>query len=279
MARILIAGCGRLGTALGAELVRAGHEVTGLRRGGAGLPDGIRALQGDLARNDGLPELPAGLDAIVYTAAADAGDELSYRRAYVDGPRHLLAALEAQRQDPRRLLFVSSTAVYGQQEGQWVDEDSPTEPASFRGRILLEGEQLVASGPYPTVVARLAGIYGPGRTWLVDAIRARRVSSRPQEPPIYTNRIHQGDCAGMLAHLLALERPAPVYLGVDDEPAPRSEVAAWIAERLGLDLSDVEPGPSGGDGNKRCSNARLEASGYRLRYPTFRQGYAELLGE
>lgn len=278
MARVLIAGCGRLGIALGAQLRAREDEVFGLRRAGGALPHGIQPLQGDLVRADGIGDLPPGLDAVVYTAAAVGSDEASYRRAYVDGPRNLLAALEAQRQDPRRLVFVSSTAVYGQQGGEWVDEASPTEPASFRGRILLEGERLFASGPVPSVAARLAGIYGPGRTWLIDAVRAGRISPRREDPPVYTNRMHEADCAGMLAHLLALESPDPVYLGVDDEPAPRSEVAAWIAEQLGLDLSDVAPTPAHRDGNKRCSNARLKASGYRLRYPTFREGYAELLG-
>ena len=276
MARVLIAGCGRLGVALGAELSARGDEVYGLRRSAAPLPHGLRALQGDLARAVGVPVLPPRLDAVVYAAAADSPDELAYRRAYADGPRHLLAALEEQRQDPQRLVFVSSTAVYGQQQGEWVDEDSPTEPASFRGRILLEGEELVASGPYPAVVVRLAGIYGPGRTWLVDAVRARRLSTRPQVPPVYTNRIHEADCASLLAHLLALEHPLPVYIGCDDEPAPRSEVAAWIAQRLGLDLSGVEPAPMPAEDSKRCRNIRLKASGYRLRYPTFREGYAEL---
>jgi nucleoside-diphosphate-sugar epimerase len=278
VARVLIAGCGRLGIALGAELCARGDEVFGLRRGGGELPHGIHALQGDLVREDGIPELPSGLDAIVYAAAADHDEELSYRRTYIDGPRHVLRALQEQRQGPRRLVFVSSTAVYGQSEGEWVDEDSPTEPGSFRGRILLEGEAMVAAGPTPSVVARLGGIYGPGRTWLIDSVKAGRISPRPQDPPVYTNRIHEADCAGMLAHLLALDSPEPVYLGVDDEPAPRSEVAAWLAEQLGLDLSEVAPTPRRRDGNKRCSNARLRASGYRLRYPTFREGYAELLG-
>jgi nucleoside-diphosphate-sugar epimerase len=130
----------------------------------------------------------------------------------------------------------------------------------------------------PAVVLRLGGIYGPGRDRLIREVAEGR-ALRPAEP-LFTHRIHRDDAAGAIAHLLALERPEPVYLGVDSEPADLGAVYAWISARLGLPEPAIAPIPGEGRlarGSKRCSNARLVASGYRFAYPTFREGYGELI--
>jgi nucleoside-diphosphate-sugar epimerase len=280
--RILIAGAGYVGSALAARLAADGHAVFGLRRRPAGLPAGVTPLAADLCDPASLRALPEALDAVVYTAAAGGGGEAAYRAAYVDGVRNLLDALAARPHPPRRFLFSSSTAVYGQTGGEWVDETSPTGPADFRGRVLLEGEALLAAGPIPASVLRFGGIYGPGRTRLLDAVRAGTVALAPGGPH-YTNRIHRDDCAGALRHLLGLAAPAALYLGVDDEPADRAEVLRWLAARLGAPDPRVDPAaardPGARGGNKRCSNARLHASGYRLAYPSFREGYSALIAD
>lgn len=277
MGQVLIAGCGDVGTALGVRLAAAGHAVWGLRREPAGLPAAIAPIRADLTRPETLTRLPAGLDAVCYLAAADGFAEAAYRAAYVDGLGNLLAALAGR--PVRRLIFVSSTAVYGQGQGEWVDERSPTEPGGFSGTCLLEGERLALGGPFSALVLRLGGIYGPGRTRLIDAVR--RGAPCAHDPPRYTNRIHRDDCAGALAHLLELAAPQAVYLGVDHAPAPECEVMDWLAEALGLPRPPRGDGPGGGSpqrGNKRCRNDLLAASGYRFRYPTYRDGYAAVLG-
>jgi nucleoside-diphosphate-sugar epimerase len=275
MARILIAGCGYVGSALGALLVAKSDTVWGLRRRPAELPPGIRRLEADLSVPTSLRDLPIDLDYVVYAVSPGGYDDAHYRSAYVDGPRHLFEAFEHQRLRPRRVFFVSSTAVYGQSGGSWVDEMSPAQPESFAGRRVLEGECVAREGPCPVTVLRLGGIYGPRRTQLIDRVRAGS-ALYAADPPRYTNRIHRDDCAGVLAHLLSLESPAPLYLGVDSDPAPEREVYRWLAERLGVPAppEDMDAGPGA---SKRCSNARLLASGYRLHYPSFRDGYAELL--
>lgn len=278
-ARVLIAGCGDVGTELGRRLAAGGHAVWGLRRRPQGLPPPIRPLAADLADPATLAALPA-CDYVVYTAAADRHDEEAYRRAYVDGPGRLLAALREQGTAPRRFFFTSSTGVYGQDRGEWVDETSPAEPASFSGRILLEGEGRLRASGIPATIVRLAGIYGPGRTRLVDEVRSGRAARAAAAG--YTNRIHRDDCAGFLAHLvemdLAGEPVAEVYVGVDDEPAERREVVRWLAARLGVPEPAAEAPPSSGL-NKRCRNARLKATGYCLRFPTYREGYAAILDD
>ena len=278
MQRVLIAGCGYVGAALAAELAAAGHRVWGLRRRPVSIAPGVETLAADLSDPASLRDLPGDLDSAVYAASADAYEPDAYRRAYVDGPANLAAALAASGGRPR-LVLVSSTGVYGRDDGAWVDETSPAEPRGFSGEILLEGERRAAAGPLPVVVARLAGIYGPRRALFVEALR-RGEAAREPAPARPINLIHRDDCVGVLRHLLELEAPAALYLGVDSEPVPRDELLDWLAARLGV----PPPGEASGApavrrarGSKRCSNARLLGSGYRMRRPTYREGYADLL--
>lgn len=285
--RVLVAGCGYVGSALAAELARDGHAVFGLRRRPVGLPPKVTPVAADLSDPTTLGSLPRGLDVVVYGAAADGFTDDAYRAAYVDGPRHLLAALVAAGEHPRRVLFTSSTAVYGQSRGEWVDETSETHPAGFSGARLLEGEAVVLGGPFPGTVLRLGGIYGPGRTRLVESVRRGEARLRPG-PPLYTNRIHRDDCAGALRHLISRDAAERVYLGVDAEPADERDVLRWLARTLGVPEpteAAAEPAGAGAPGgrgarprgSKRCSSARLVASGYRLRFPSFREGYADVI--
>lgn len=275
MERILIAGCGDVGSRLGGLLARRGHQVWGLRRHPENLPEGIEPLAADLTDPATLQDLPPDLDLVFYTAAADGRSDEAYRQAYVDGVRHLLEALQESGQTPQRVVFTSSTGVYGQGDGSWVDETSPTEPESSTGRRVLEGEELVAEGPFPAVSLRLGGIYGPGRTRLLDRVR-RGEATCPEGPPVYTNRIHSEDAAAALAHLGFLENVEPCYVGVDRKPADLCEVLRFLARRL----SAAPPRTSSEAprrGSKRCSSRRLFDSGFRFVYPTYREGYGEMI--
>jgi nucleoside-diphosphate-sugar epimerase len=278
MARILIAGCGYVGGELAANLAKEGHEVWALRRSEAPAPAGARAFRADLLDVDGLRALPSRIDVVFYMASAGGGDDRAYRSAYVDGLRYLLAALEGH--PIRRFLYTSSTGVYAQSAGEWVDEDSPAEPGHFSGRRLLEGEHLLLWSRFPATVVRLAGIYGPGRSRLVERVRQGEAVV-PGGAPVYANRIHRDDCAGVLRHLMALENPACLYAAADHEPADLATVLRWIAERLGVPPPRVEAGETGArygrTSNKRVRNGRLLATGYRFRYPTFREGYGKMI--
>jgi nucleoside-diphosphate-sugar epimerase len=272
-ARVLVAGAGEVGTGVALALHRRGEEVAALRRQPALVPGGIEAIGADLTRIETLRHLPQGLDALVFCAAADRRDEQAYRAVYVDGLRNLLDAVGPV----RRVVFTSTTGVYGQRDGSWVDEGSPTEPSTFTGAVMLEAELLVRTAAPLATSLRFGGIYGPGRGRLIDEVR-RGEAVDHDGPPVYTNRIHVEDAIGAVLHVL--DRPAPpgVLNVVDDDPAPRGEVLRWLAARLG---APDPPGESRAQrvraDNKRVANTALHALGFELRYPTFREGYGPLL--
>lgn len=269
---ILIAGCGYVGTAVGQRLAALGHHVWAMRRNPAGLPAAFNELQGDLTRRADLDRLPRALDYVLFSVSAGEHSDAAYERAYVAGLRNLLDALGSRA--VRRVFFTSSTAVYAQTGGVVVDEDSETAPTHFSGRRTLEAEALLHSSAIPATVLRCSGIYGPGRTRLIDAVREGKAPMSPR----LTNRIHRDDIAGAIAHIIERDLAPSLLLLTDDEPAPQRDVTAFIAARLGVPAPPEAAAPAGArGGDKRCSNARLRAAGYQLLYPTYREGYAAML--
>ncbi len=290
---ILMAGCGDLGTETGLRFAAAGHKVVGWRRSPEKLPAAIDGVAVDLGSGR-LPPLPPGTAAVVVALAADSRSEAAYRAAYVDGLGHVLDAVDAARErgetSLRRVLFVSSTAVYGDAGGGWVDEATAPEPGSFSGRIMREAEELLlrrlAGTGIEPVILRLGGIYGPGRTRLIDQVRSGRATIPAGSH--YTNRIHRDDAAAAIVHLCSMDAtPAPVYVGVDNDPAQIGEVLGFLAAELGLpqpppaEASGAAGSPAGQEpsrgGNKRCSNALLRGTGFGFKYPSFREGYRAVL--
>jgi nucleoside-diphosphate-sugar epimerase len=276
--RVLIAGCGYVGTELGIRLAAAGHEVLGLKRDPSCLPATIERLAADLL-DPSLDTLLPPVDRVVYAASANESSPEGYRAMYVDALRNLIGALTTGAiPPPTRFLFVSSTAVYGDTEGGWVDEDTPADPESFRGATVLEGERIALSSSIPSSVLRLGGIYGPGRTRLLRMVREGRARC-PGAGPIWSNRIHRDDAARALHHLLGVPDPGDCYVGVDDHPTPLCEVYRTLAAMLGAPEPVVDPDDHRDRANKRCSNRALRASGFAFRYPSFREGYSMLIGE
>jgi electron-transferring-flavoprotein dehydrogenase len=260
---VVIAGAGDVGGRLAALLARRGDEVIALRRREVEPGPGTRALRADLATGAGLDRLPRSPEAVVFCAAPDERSETSYRALYLDGLRRLLDACDA-----RRVLFVSSTAVYAEDAGEWVDEATPARPPAFNGRVLLEAEHALA--PHAGgVVLRLSGIYGPGREAM---LRRARMSEAGR--PRWSNRIHAEDAASALAHLLGHPEPGRLYLGNDDRPVLEHEIVAWLRHQEGLPPLPVADQPECG---RRVSNAHLRISGWAPRFPDFTSGYGPLL--
>ncbi|MFJ5862575.1 SDR family oxidoreductase [Pseudarthrobacter sp. NPDC092439] len=276
---ILLAGCGDLGAEAGLRFAAQGHRVVGWRRSPAKLPPAIEGVAADLSAPD-LPRVPADTNAVVIAVAADSPSEEAYRAAYLGAVNHVLDALMRDRVAPQRVLFVSSTAVYGDAGGDWVDESTMPNPGGFSGRVLVEAEDLLhtrlAGTGTAAVSLRLGGIYGPGRTRLIDQVKTG--SAVIPRDVRYTNRIHRDDAAASIVQLCSMTAdPAPLYVGVDDAPADLGSVLRFLANELGLAEPPVgDAGPARG-GNKRCRNTLLRSTGVDFVFPTFREGYRSVL--
>ena len=279
MARILIVGTGDIGGHLAEQLVSGGHEVWGMRRSDKPLADGIELLIADVADRDTIPTLPESLDIVVYSIASPVFSKDGYHDYYVKGLKNILRRLKGQ--SPKRVIFVSSSSVYHQMNGEWVDELSETAPTSFAGKEMLLAEQTLLESSFPGTVVRFTGIYGPGRTRMIE--QAKHGGYCDPEPPVWTNRIHRDDCLGVLNLIinraLADEPLDDLYLATDDEPATLFDVLEWMKDRIG----DVDPDHDVGEvtrrANRRCRNQRLRDLGYEFTFANYREGYDLMLND
>jgi nucleoside-diphosphate-sugar epimerase len=271
--RILIAGCGDLGERVARLLLARGDEVHALRRHPPGDARGIRWLAADLASPQTLAALPEGITRLVFLPAPDARQADVYRAVFLAGLRNVLDVLDAA--SLQRVLFVSSSAVYGEHGEEWVDETTPPAPLGFNGRILREAERTLQDYPFDSIVLRLAGLYGPGRLQLIDRLRAGQAGA-PRQSSHWANRIHVDDAAAAIVHLLTLRDHQRLYVGADDTPLPLDVLYDGLATLVGAPKPSEGSAPSG-VGSKRLSNARLKASGFRFGWPDTLKGYAALL--
>ena len=285
---VAILGCGYVGLELGRQLTAAGHRAVGVRRSADGLEAiedaGFDAIRADVTDRDDLSAVPDA-DAVVFAASAGGrASDASAREVYIDGLRTAIEAFGSRAESPERFVYTSSTGVYGDHGGDWVDEETPLDPATEKAAVLVEAERIALEAPrehgMDGTVARFAGLYGPGRTRI----------ERYLEGPVtegYLNMVHRDDAAGAIRFLLEDDLAAgEVVLVVDDEPTSRWEFADWLADECGVERPPkrtTEERLSAGNlserarrrllTSKRCSNAKLTGSGYQFNYPTYRQGY------
>lgn len=276
MAKILIVGCGDIGSRLAHKLSNEGHRVTGLKRHPPEGGSSIEYYRADIGSASELAGLPNDFDQLFFIVSGDRRFESSYRNVYETGLNNLLAKFSGL-----PWIFVSSTSVYGQSKGEWVDEESPAHPENITGQLIRRAEQTLIDLNPANIVVRFSGIYGPGREYLLRM--AAQAPAIQKMPPYYTNRIHQEDCVGVLAFLLEKKLQGAAmnrcYLASDDDPAPQWEVMSWLAERLDCTPPTVKMAGADADMNKRCSNRRIKALGYRFLYPGYKDGYGEMIGQ
>jgi nucleoside-diphosphate-sugar epimerase len=284
--RVAVLGCGYVGLELGRQLA-PDHDVVGVRRSDAGIDAiesaGFEAVRADVTDAEALGTVPDA-DAVVFAASSGGRGAEAAREVYVDGLETAIEQFCGRADPPDRVVYTSSTGVYGDHDGAWVDEETQIEPTTEKTEVLAEAERIARELPaeygVDGTVARYAGLYGPERYRL----------ERYVEGPVtegYLNMVHRDDAAGAVRYLLTedLARDAVVNV-VDDEPVSKWEFADWlaaecghpapekrtIAERLAAeDLSaTVERRLRT---SKRVSNDRLRSLGYEFAYPTFREGY------
>lgn len=276
MASVLIAGCGDVGCQLGLNLADK-HTIYAIRRNIEVIPEPIIAIQSDLTHRFDLDI--DNIDYVFYMASAGKYKDSAYYNAYVLGLKNLIHSLQGK--NVKRLFFISSTSVFAQSDGEMVNENSLAEAHSFSTKRILEGEELALAGEIPSTIVRFGGIYGPEKTHLIDLVREGKAHCMED---VWSNRIHSDDCAGILAHLMNLdlagETLETMYLGVDSQPTLSCEVYEWLAEQLNVaDIEHLEPTENSRlmRSNKKLSNARILASGYQFKFPTYQDGYSHIL--
>lgn len=285
MYRILVVGAGYVGAAVAGFFQSKRQKVWGVIRTEARREIlenmGVIPVVADITDPATLARLPAA-HFIVISPAPSERTETAYRSIYLEGIRNVLDRIQ-QNPQPSLIVYLSSTGVYGDCGGRKVDETVEPCPQTAKEKILAESERQVLSSELPSVIFRLAGIYGPGRNW-VERLRKGKYPA-PEEDE-YLNMIHLEDVVAALPVLFNKAKKGSVYLGVDDEPVKRSEFFHWLSDEmnaLGLELSDravLSAQASGAEGRgKQCSNRRLKELGFSFKYPTFREGYRSLLRE
>jgi nucleoside-diphosphate-sugar epimerase len=308
--RVLIVGCGYVGLPLGAELVRRGHEVFGVRRPlrpstklrrsqtkpsvsaemMAAVREksqeierkhwqGVTPIHADITRREDLEKFPGPFDWVINTISSSKGGVEEYRAVYLEGTRHLLGWFS--RHPPRQYVYTSSTSVYAQTDGAWVTEESAAEGASETGRVLVETEQLLLDAArqrnFPAVILRVAGIYGPERGHLFQQYikgEARLAGDGSR----LINMVHRDDVVRAIIAALERGRASEIYNVTDDEPVTQREFFDWLSGELHMPFPPSEPENTArkrGLTNKRVSNRKLRLElQCELKYPDFRQGYA-----
>ncbi|WP_266076011.1 SDR family oxidoreductase [Haladaptatus caseinilyticus] len=273
---VVILGCGYVGLELGRQLTASGHDVFGVRRSADGIRaienEGFNGVRADVTDETSLSAVPDA-DALVYAVSAGGRSSDNARNAYVDGLRTALTHFAGRDASPERIIYTSSTGVYGDRDGAWVDESTPLEPKSERQEILVEAERIVREeSAVDWTIARFAGLYGPNR-YRLERYLDGPVSER------YLNLIHREDAAGTIRFLLNSDNARDeIVLVSDDEPIWKPTLAEWLADRCGVDKPTKGAATSErARSSKRCSNEKLRQLGYRFRYPTYRDGYADAI--
>lgn len=280
----LIFGCGYLGSRVGQRWLVAGetvYAVTRSPRRAEQLRDaGYQPLVADVTQPATLDGLPLA-ETVLYAVGFDRSTGLAMRQVYVDGLR---AALDALPQGTGRIVYISSTSVYGQGDGQWVDEDSPTEPSRENGRICLEAERVLREHRFGdrAVVLRLAGIYGPGRVPRRAALVAGEPIPAAKEG--YLNLIHVDDAASVVLAIENVSQLPRTLLVADGQPVVRGEYYAELARLVGAPPPRFtapvagSPAAARATSDKRIRNDRLlRELGIELAYPSYREGLAAIV--
>ena len=243
------------------------------------MPSYITRVKADAANSQQLRTVAAdGFDIWVATLTPAEFTKQAYQESYLAVAQAIAETVDTLLRPPKLIIWVSSTSVYGNCRGEWVDETTDANPAIFSGEILLEAEQIIQNLPCASTVVRFSGIYGPGRTRLLDQVLAGK--GRPKAPQQWSNRIHADDCGGVLAHLVELFETGrsieSVYLASDCQPVTQHEIRQWLAQQLSVTLTVevVKLGPI-----RRCRNRLLLDTGYRFKYPSYKEGYTALIDD
>ncbi len=279
--RFLVIGCGYVGLPLAQALRASAASVFGWVHTPTNVAyleaESISPFVGDVSDAADWTRLSDSIepfDCIVHCASSSRGGPEAYQRVFINGIKHL-----NDFKNSARSLFVSSSSVYAQTSGEWVDEGSPTEPTVETGRLLVQAEQMaLASG---AIVVRSAGIYGPGRSisWNKFLSGTAVLEEGGQR---WMNQIHRNDLVSAIVRLIEFGLPGNIYNAVDDGPTLARDFYQWCSAQTQRPLppeGPANPNRKRGLTNKRIRNSKLRALGWVPQYPSFREGLLPQLND
>jgi len=275
--KLLVIGCGKLGQKLGLLAKKTPLDLLGFKRKKI-TSTNIRIEQQDIFDKSFFDKVKIhSPDFILYSLSADEQSEKSYRRNYVEGLKQVIKSIKYIN-NFQHLFFVSSTSVYGDNNDQFIDEFSETSPKNFRGTILLEAENLLNTVKFNSTILRLSGIYGSGRNYMIKL--SQDAESWPKVDR-WTNRINEDDAANFIIFLLNQclqgEIPEKLYLLTDKEPVTLFRLLNWMRQNLNLkNKINITSDPILG---KRLRSSIIPSLKFEYKYPTYKQGYKELIQE
>ena len=277
MARILIIGCGDIGQAVAVEFFAQGHHVTGLKRHPPSSKQDIHYIKADINKAETLNLLTGDFQQAIIILSPDSSSTEAYRVVFETGINNLLIALTKK----ISITFISSTRVYAENNGEWVNEQTLANACDPKSRLILQAEnKILAHNPLNTII-RFSGIYGRAKGYFLQQIK--NANPIQQHPSYYTNRIHRSDCIGVIVHLInkkiAGDKLEPLYLATDSEPSSKWDVACYLAKQMNCNKPIASPESEQNSQNKRISNQRLIDSGYPFKYPSYQQGYQKIISD
>lgn len=289
--KLAILGCGYVGSALAMRAQSKGWAVHALTRNIERAEHlskhGVSVVRARTDEAGWEADMPSTVDAVVYCASSASRDLDGYRKSYIEGQNRALSW--AQAVGANHYIYTSSSSVYGEAKGAWVDESSGPWSETPFAQILLDAEQRVSEASIKTTVLRFAGIYGPQRHLLWDRVAANTGEPLPGYGDIYLNLVHRDDCAGAIIHCLdAAVEGSRIYNVADNSPATRQEIVDWCAGQLGKPAPTFSPSEAMADSrarryaegrrpSRRVSTAFIQSDlGWKPVYSDFRAGYLSL---
>ena len=277
--KILIIGYGYVGQELGRILCNnPSYDVYAIKRSYMSDQTGVKIIFKPILEltDQDIPDV----DYVFYCSSADTKEIDAYQKTYVDELSHCIALLSRKAQMPKHFLYTSSTSVYEVNDGGWVDETTPVQTQDPFSSTLLSGEQRVHDAPFPGTVVRFSGIYGPNRHPVLNKLMEGNANFCHSAR--YSNRIYVTDCARALEHIMRIQDSEGLYIATDSEPTPINTIISWLSSKTGIAMPEERQNEAvetegGRGGNKRCSNGRLLATGFRLEYQNYHQGFQQIL--
>ena len=283
----LVFGCGYLGERVAKRWRDDAQDVAVVTRNAERVREfterGYAVTNADITRPDTLQDLPVA-ETVLFAVGFDRSDGQSIEQVYAGGMRNVLAALST---GVRRVIYISTTGVYGPGDGEWVDEQTPPDPRREGGRASLAAEEVLAAHPLGknAVVLRLAGIYGPGRIPFIDKLRSDEPIVAPSSG--HLNLIHVDDAATAVVaaeRINTFENGPRVYCVSDGRPVERGEFYREVARQIGVQPPTFIPPDAGSprairaQSDRRVRNTRmLNELGVKLKYDNYRAGLAAIL--